>query len=214
MAVLALLCQPVTASSESISYAPFAVPEYDSGGTWTYVTMDGGHIGLIDLDEIKNGDFSSAVALLQAHRDWTGAGDDLELAMVDVRARNVMLAQLVHGTLVDLPISIRTDEHGNVIRLTSVIVHPEAISNVPTILEEDAVAIGKEALRNYLEQSDSRVHILRNEAAQPTLYLEPPENLNGPVRFYWRMHMRALGGRDTYAVLVDAHSGDSEVNWR
>ena len=206
--------QSATAEQPPKPLYPFSVTEYDSGSTWTYVTMDGGDIGVVDLNEIRDGDISTVVELLQRHGEWTGAGESLELATINVRRRSVTLTQLVHGIRVDNVIDIRTDEGGNVTRLTSAIVHPEAISNLPTILEGDAVAIAQEALRNHLAQSNSVVHIRRNEFAQPKLYLDPQPDLNGPVRFYWTMHMRALGSGDTYAVTVDAHSGDSDVTQR
>ena len=193
---------------------PLKVTEYESGSTWTYVEMEGSDIGMLDLDEIREGELSAVVELLQRHREWTSAGEDLRLTAPVVTERHVSVRQLVHGIRVGTPIGIWTDQHGNVVQLSSAIVDPEAIRDMPTILQDDAVAIATEALRNHLGQSNSIVHILRNQTAQPTLYLDPQADMNGPVRFYWRMYMRALGGSHAFTVKVDAHSGDSEVRRR
>ena len=59
---------------------PFQVTGFESGRTWTFVTLDGGDIGRVDTDEIREGDLSSVIDLLQRHSEWTGAEEDLRFA--------------------------------------------------------------------------------------------------------------------------------------
>ncbi|MDJ0908454.1 MAG: hypothetical protein QNI99_04650 [Woeseiaceae bacterium] len=221
LAALALLCQPVTAYSETLEYPPFAVADHDKGSTWTSVRLEGGHIGSLDLEGIRNGDLSSIVALLQRHSDWTGADHDLDLRVSKLTERDVVLVQRVHGTAVSRhDTRIRFDEHGGVRQLSSLIIHPDAVGNMPTILARDAVEMAKEAVRNHLGRSDATVATIDDPArfglddleTGPTLYLKL-QGYDEPPQFYWWVLLSARTSErgDWYHVNIDAHSGETTV---
>ena len=194
---------------------PFKVIEHGSGVTWTYVTLEDGDIGSIDLDEIREGNVTSVVELLQEHGEWTGVDEDYELLLFGgVRDGYIVFTQLVHGMRVSPGSSIYFDQHGNVTRLQTTVVHPEAVDNLPSILEQDAVALGNEALRNFLAQSDAQAAISGFPSPSPTgrgpILLIRPHDLDDPPRIYWRLNFQSAdGGR--YRVYVDAHSGDTQI---
>ncbi len=67
--ILIFLCGAYAACSWLSAFAdqppkpphPFKITDYGSGTTWTYVTIEDGDIGLIDLDEIREGNVTSIV---------------------------------------------------------------------------------------------------------------------------------------------------------
>ncbi len=196
---------------------PFKVVEHGSGNTWTYVTLRDGDIGILQLEDVRAGDFTSVVSLLQRHSEWTGVDHDLEFEVLSLSSRDVRFVQLVHGIYVSgHSVFVRFEEDGTVTRLQSAIVHPAAVTDLPSILERDAVEIGKQALRNSLGRSDAEVRMIENPDRiglegwdrEPTLFLDT-HGLNDPPSFFWRLLVG--GGGDLRQVLVDAHSGESRV---
>ncbi|MDJ0908452.1 MAG: hypothetical protein QNI99_04640 [Woeseiaceae bacterium] len=106
------------------------------------------------------------------------------------------------------------DQHGNVTSFSSVLIHTDAVSDLPTILLQDAIEIAKQAFRNHQGHSNASVVILHKgidpDLDNPTLYLVP-RGLNEPVQFRWRIIVMPRTGGATYTVLVDAHSGETNV---
>ncbi len=194
---------------------PFAVSDHRSGSTATYVGISGGDIGRVRPEELRAGDPSSVVALLQRHSEWTGAGPELELELWRAFERHALFRQRVHGILVDSNVKVFFDEHGHITSFSSVLVHTDAVSNLPTILKPDAIEIAKQAFRNYQGHSNASVLILPIEGwgpdiDGPTLYLVP-RGLNEPVQFQWQMTVMTRTGGVTHTVLVDAHSGETSI---
>ncbi len=195
---------------------PFKVTEHRSGSTWTQVILEDGHIGEVDLDEIRDGDLTSVVELLQDHSDWTEAGDDLELVLVSMHGRTMSFRQQANGVRVTSACSIRSDEHGNVVRLRSVLAHPASFRDSPTMTEDEAIEIGKRAWQSYVGSESAVAVVLPRpgsgaDVEPPTLYLNLPDDPDGNPEFSWRMEVMWVAGGRSRTVDVNARSGDSQV---
>ncbi|MDJ0908455.1 MAG: hypothetical protein QNI99_04655 [Woeseiaceae bacterium] len=212
---MAAMYQPVAVNAETISPAPFTVTGYESGSSWTVVEIEGGNIGLLNPDIIRDGDLSGIIDLLLEHAEWTGAEPGIEIVARRVSEESVEFRQRVHGALVERTGRVHFNDWGYVSLLRSVLVPPDPAWESPPIREDEAVEIGVEAYRESLELGDAEVFVYHNPAvmydvAVPTLYLDLPDDHDGKPGYSWRMY--ATAGRSMpHIVVVDARTGDTKL---
>lgn len=197
--------------------APFKIIEHISGSAWTRVRLEDGYIGEVDLDEVRDGDLTTVVQLLQTLSDWTEAGDDLELVLVSMHGRTVLFRQSISGVRVTSIGSVRTDERGNVTRLASVIAHPASVRQLPTMTEGEAVEIGISAWRSHVGSESAEAVVLPRPGSDadvdpPMLYLNLADDPDADPEFSWRMEVMWVVGGRSRTVDVNARSGESRVS--
>ena len=189
---------------------------YEPGDLTTSI-LAGDGLGYLDVDAIINrNDPSSIVAFLLAHSDETGADESLEIEIRDTldypTRKKVLFDQLIDGKhLMEGQGDITFDPAtGAVHHANAWLVTPDpALAASVVILQDEAVAIAREAAASYVQpRLLPGARMTMNATAKELRYaLDPQTN---KARFEWPVWVSAEGfypGLDS-EVLVDASTGE------
>ena len=227
---------PADGSAASAAEAEMAIRSTETTGDMTMSHLRGGsELGYVDVDSIINNyDPYSIVAILQAHRSLTGADESLEIEIrhaIDYPASTrVAFDQLIGGKRsADGRGSISFEPATGTVKsiIASLVTPDPALAGSVAILQDEAVAIAREAVTSAVLQEET-VAIVRDGDTlrlQPRLrpgfafqisrvtpkefrYALDPET--NKVRAEWPVWIGARGvaGGLSWEVLVDASTGE------
>lgn len=186
-------------------------------GAVTSFWLEDGDIGYLVVDSIvQDRDPHSAIALLQAHRDLTGADELLELEIRRVRkspgGMTVSFQQLIEGKPVAGNGYLRVDSGGAVMTVRGKLIDPQGVrADSVVILQAEAEEVAREEIDGYaatlpvipeLREQPLSIEILPAELRQVL-------DSNNELRAAWRFPVRIRGQKvDSVEVLVSAETGE------
>ena len=235
-AVRAAPAAPDGGPAASVAEAQLLVRSTETTGDLTRSRLRGGDLGYVDAGSIINGnDPYSIAAFLQAHSELTGADESLEIEIrniseypASIRAR---FNQIIDGKRSPQGKgSVSFDPAtGAVISAMSSLVAPDpALAGNVAILQEEAVAIAREAAARAVLQGEPVTIVSNGETVRVQPRLRPgtrleifeatPKELRYALdpetretRAEWPVWVGAagtVGGGFSWEVLVDASTGE------
>ena len=186
-------------------------------GAVTNFWLEDGDLGYLVVDSVvQDRDPYSVIALLQAHRDLTGADELLELEIGGVRklpkGMTVFFDQLIEGKPTAGTGYIYFDSSGAVERVKGELIDPQAIrADSVVILQAEAEGIAREAADGYA----ATLPVMPEFSERPMrLEISPGElrlvlDSNNELRAAWRFPVTISGQKfDSAEVLVSAETGE------
>ena len=226
---------PADGPAASTAEAEMVIRSTETTGDLTMSDLAGGELGYLDVDSIiNNNDPYSIVALLQAHRDLTGADESLEIEIrytIDYPAsKNVVFDQLIGGKRsADGRGSVFFEPATGAVKsiMASLVAPDPALAGSVAILQDEAVAIARAFVTSAvleektvaIESDSGRVGVrprLRPGFALD-IYSVTPKELRyaldpetNKTRAEWPVWIGARGvaGGLSWEVLVDASTGE------
>jgi hypothetical protein len=180
----------------------------------TYIKLVQGDIGYIDPEAVSEGDLQSLRELLLAHSELTGAFEQLDLEVVDLRSnrngQKLFYRQRINGIPVDARSSMVFDANGHVSSLTSHTVDPSLVPAGPEILEAEAIAHALDALMRLAGRNLEDASVSEIPSQQPKLYYGTVGGNNVP-ELYWRMSVESVSDGLSYGAVVNASTGKTAL---
>ena len=206
-------------SSDLLSLSS-GVPEHFTTEYSTYVSVSNVKLGDVNLVELSTGDLTSVIALLQEHRNLTGYSNDMEIEFVDFRKTGansaVRYRQSINGIPVERLNKVTINADGQAIRLFSLLLRPDGVGPVPSVLEAESLAhavgalsneVGEEAINSYVIRDSSGMN---SSVTGPTLYYGFAFDNERPSAF-WKMYVVFGRTGESFLVVVDAESGETRL---
>lgn len=186
-------------------------------GAVTSFWLEDGDIGYLVVDSIvQDRDPDSAIALLQAHRDLTGADELLELEIRRVRkspgGMTVSFEQLIKGKPVAGNGYLRVDSSGAVMTARGKLIDPQGVRAENVVISQaEAEEVAREKIDGYAATLPVIPELLERPLSIEVLPAELRQVLdsNNELRAAWRFPVRIRGQKvDSVEVLVSAETGE------
>ena len=234
-AVRAAPAAPDGGPAASATEAELLMRSTETTGDLTRSRLRGGDLGYVDAGSIINGnDPYSIVALLQAHSELTGADESLEIEIrnmsdypASVRARFNQIIDGKRSPQGKGSVSFDPATGAVISSMASLIAPAPALAGSIVILQEEAVAIAREAVASAVLQGEavtivsngdtvrfqtrlrpgSRLEIFEATSKELRYVLDPDTNKTRAEWPGW-IGARGVAGGLSWEVLVDASTGE------
>jgi hypothetical protein len=175
------------------------------------------NIGFVDADEVEAGDLESLRKLLLEIRELTGAYEQLDLKLVEIKpdkdGQRLVYRQLINGIPVDYRHRMVFGPDGHMSSLTSNIVDPGYVVSSASVLEAEAVAHAIEAVERKIGSRIEDPAVSDNPLYQTRL-LYSLSAKNEVHELYWRISVEghSMGHYYSYSAIVNANTGETVVS--